>query len=345
MSKHHHSVIESLEMRTLLSASLANGVLTVEGTDNNDSINVALSNGDLIATVNGSRARFSAASVQYIELKGLKGNDTLTISTAIRTPATFDGGDGNDTLNGGNGNDYMLGGAGDDTIYGKSGNDFIDGGLGNDLVSGGFGTDATDYSGRTDDGEFRMYLDGVTASGNIDAGEHDTLGLDLENLYGNAGSTLTGNKSNNLLWAPEDPVTGRRAAYMYGLGGNDYIYNVDFGSGGDGNDYIENTIDADGGKGNDTFVRSNTTFGNEGNDTIYGSTVSDRLYGDDGDDVLYGVSGGGDELDGGNGNDQLFGGSGSQTFFVGGPGNDTIHGLGADDTFWDPEPGDVIAAD
>ena len=82
-----------------------------------------------------------------LNLKGTKGNDTLTGGAGNDTlhagkgNDTLDGGAGNDKLYGGKGNDVLLGGAGNDELHGGGGKDILNGGTGNDKLFGGEGSD------------------------------------------------------------------------------------------------------------------------------------------------------------------------------------------------------------
>src|SRR5262252_1347728 len=116
-------LFESLENRSLPSASLAGGVLTITGTDNNDHIIVYHNSKTQIAvaeltiipsatphhmpTVSHHISKFNAADVKSIEVDAGKGNDFVDVGGSLRhplaLPATINGGDGNDYLAGGNG--------------------------------------------------------------------------------------------------------------------------------------------------------------------------------------------------------------------------------------------------
>jgi Ca2+-binding RTX toxin-like protein len=68
---------------------------------------------------------------------GGAGDDQMTAASMIG--ATFEGGNGDDTLIGGGGNDVMWGEAGDDILSGGSGDDELTGGAGDDTLDGGSG--------------------------------------------------------------------------------------------------------------------------------------------------------------------------------------------------------------
>ncbi len=85
-----------------------------------------------------------------IHIEGGAGDDRILIWSDVATPATINGGDGNDLLKGGKGDDVIHGGSGDDTIVGRSGEDqlfgdedynTIRGGGGDDLIVGGSSPD------------------------------------------------------------------------------------------------------------------------------------------------------------------------------------------------------------
>ncbi|MFI5936283.1 calcium-binding protein [Actinoplanes sp. NPDC051494] len=173
---------------------------------------------------------------------------------------------GNDVLHGNNGNDYLYGDNGADKLYGENGNDHlvggagadrIVGGAGNDQLSGdnndrkvaadvllgGAGVDVVDYSAYTK--MLTVDLDGANRDDGI-AGEHDSLGSDIENLVGgSANDRLTGNKAAN---------------EIDGLAGDDII------RGGAGNDKING------------WDGRNKLYGEAGNDTLriaYGISLLD----------------------------------------------------------------------
>src|SRR5437763_666126 len=138
--------LESLESRRLMSASLANGVLTVTGTPGNDTIAVARQDAQTLRlNDNGVVSLFDTHSVRTIVVNGGAGNDQIRINSTVTLPVTqraeLHGGDGNDVLVGGDGNDLLDGGAGDDFLSGGKGSDNLNGGTGNNTLSGGDGDD------------------------------------------------------------------------------------------------------------------------------------------------------------------------------------------------------------
>jgi Ca2+-binding RTX toxin-like protein len=151
-------MIENLESRRLLSATLSAGVLTVEGSAKSDFIHVGPGGGKLNVQVNKERKSFALGDVKKLVVRGLNGNDAITFGFGT-IGATVEGGNGNDkiigtnnadTISAGAGNDYVhawlgndqvSGGVGNDTIIGCVGNDTIHGDAGNDLISGAKGDD------------------------------------------------------------------------------------------------------------------------------------------------------------------------------------------------------------
>ena len=141
-----------------ISAVLADGVLTITGDDQDNTIVVSrdvagtilvLVNGDPLA-VSGGTPRIGSTSL--IRILGLGGNDTLTVDEAngAMPPANLLGGEGNDVLTGGSGDDTLEGGPGNDTLFGKGGSDRLFGGPGNDILNGGSGVDQF-FGGEGDD--------------------------------------------------------------------------------------------------------------------------------------------------------------------------------------------------
>lgn len=127
---------ESLEVRTLLAAALADGVLSVEGTDSADLIRFNTRGDDLIVSLGGVRQSFAIADLHQIRIDGRDGNDRIQLRR-IATDVTVDGGAGDDRIQSGSGGDLLIGGAGDDRIDGGAGQDDIDGGAGDDRLTGG----------------------------------------------------------------------------------------------------------------------------------------------------------------------------------------------------------------
>src|SRR5262245_61140008 len=90
--------LDDLERRRLLSASIVNGILEVEGTTGNDTITVGVQNdGQLAVVVNADTSTFDPGEIDAIRIKGLAGNDSIRPSKALAIPMSLFGGDGNDT--------------------------------------------------------------------------------------------------------------------------------------------------------------------------------------------------------------------------------------------------------
>lgn len=294
--------------------------------------------GTFVVTLGDKNDSFSNRTALPARVYGGSGNDKLTGGPGADRldGGTGDdklygnGGDddllgrtGNDLLDAGPGNDDLWGDEGNDTLVGREGNDYLDGAAGKDVVwagagddtigdsikstdvfHGGTGTDSVDYSDRKK--AVVADLDG-RSSDDGESGETDTIGADVERLYGGDGNDqLTGNSSANYLdgWKGDDK--------LYGLDGDDVI------DGSTGKDTIEGGAGADritGGDGPDILrggAGPDVLVGGNGQDTITGDADDDELYGwklppsgpeeelwhpQPGDDVLSGA------LDGGAGND------------------------------------------
>lgn len=139
--------LEQLDGRSLMSASLVNGVLSVGGTAGSESITIWRPTADSIqVNINstGEARRFNAAAVNSIDLRAGGGHDFITIGQGLTKSSTIRGGTGNDIINGGGGDDTVLGSFGNDRIRGRNGNDDLHGDPGNDDIRGGSGDDSID---------------------------------------------------------------------------------------------------------------------------------------------------------------------------------------------------------
>jgi autotransporter-associated beta strand protein len=143
-----------MEPRRMLSAAVAHGVLSIEGTGRADTIVLTMdSPRTLRVRVGDTESTFLKKSFGKIRIVAGRGEDLVTIGSdanPITLPVevsggagsdTIIGGAGNDKLNGGAGADQIAGGAGDDSITGDNGNDDLHGGDGRDSLSGGKGDD------------------------------------------------------------------------------------------------------------------------------------------------------------------------------------------------------------
>lgn len=168
--------LESLHSRTLPSATLVNGVLTVEGTGGRDTIVVTQTGSTLSVRgeqidVNGSLVdSIDVSDVTRVVVRGGGGHDTISLA-GVAVAAHVSGGSGHDVITGGvgddviaggAGNDNCRGGAGDDRISSGSGDDRCNGGSGNDRIEGGRGRDRTRGGGGFDD--LSDIDEGVTAT-------------------------------------------------------------------------------------------------------------------------------------------------------------------------------------
>lgn len=154
MHRTRRPAVESLEARRLMSATaavtatLADGVLTVTGTDRRDAVVFSVdptTDPDQLHVVAGRDGySFDLGEVGSVVVNTGAGNDRVIVDE--RTGAVFlsfvvDAGAGNDTVVTGSGNDVVLGGGGKDTVAGGAGDDQVDGGAGNDRLAGGADND------------------------------------------------------------------------------------------------------------------------------------------------------------------------------------------------------------
>lgn len=259
-------VVSDPTTTTDAAASLSGGILTVNGTNGNDSIRVqpSLSGSDLFVIVtdsNGTRASsFADGDVNRIDVNGLGGHDIISLAL-VGKPSGLSGGAGNDTIVGGDGDDTFDGGAGDDLLFGRDGNDYFLTGNdpdGADYIGGGAGDDVVDYSGRNEGvhaGLGQLPDDG-------ERGEGDNLDTDLDVIIGGSGDD----------WMD---TTSARPVYFVGNAGNDTLL------GNNGDDTLEGGAGRDlltGGVGDDTFIAADGEV-----DTLNGGAGDDTATADAGD--------------------------------------------------------------
>src|SRR5215210_5657884 len=86
------SLIEQLESRTLLSASLVSGVLKITGTTGDDTITVGLNGAKTKITVQQSGAAtksFTRSAVKSVSILAGNGADNVTINPGIKQVVTI----------------------------------------------------------------------------------------------------------------------------------------------------------------------------------------------------------------------------------------------------------------
>src|SRR4051794_34389096 len=135
-------VIEALEDRRMLSASLTRGVLKINGTASADAITVTVDSSTKLRVNDGTTSkRFTRSQVKTIVISSGDGADTINIGNGIKQQITIKAGEGDDSINGGSGREIIAGQGGADHISGGGGSDQIGGGDGNDVIDGGSGND------------------------------------------------------------------------------------------------------------------------------------------------------------------------------------------------------------
>jgi Ca2+-binding RTX toxin-like protein len=352
--------------------------LKVRGSSGADVIAFGEKDGKLLGAFNGDAfpdLLIENGSVQ-VTVSGIGGKDVLSAAGGTRlgngalawgaavakSPVTFYGGAGDDSLTGSMLADLLDGGDGNDTFPQGAARD------GSDTIIGGAGTDTVDFSARTaticvtlgdtnadpldanqiGDGECTIakvptitHAPGGTVyeSAEWTSLENDTLDETVENVTGSATKTniLNGADAANSL------VGGSQTDYLTGGLGDDLL---DGGAGDDLFDAGENSDGKDtfkGGAGTDTvdygrrFDAVTVTMGdgkandgessegdNVGSDleVLYGTAFNDTLSGNVLANSLYGLEG----------DDTISGGAGDDTIF-GGEGDDTLKGEAGNDLF------------
>jgi Ca2+-binding RTX toxin-like protein len=297
----------SVPANAATTSTFSNGVLSVNGDNANNSIVISrdaagkiLVNGGAVTTVGGTP---TVANTSLIQVFGLGGNDTITLSevNGALPQANLFGGADNDVLTGGSGNDQLFGQAGNDTLLGKGGFDLLFGGSDNDTLTGGDADDQAFGQGGND----RMIWNPGDDTDLNEGGE----AVDTVEVNGGNGAeqfTTTANGTRVRF----DRVTP--APFSIDIGTSENL-----------------TLNANG--GDDSFAATGnlaaliaiTVDGGTGNDNLLGSNGADRLLGGDGNDFV----------DGNQGNDLGLLGAGDDTFqWDPGDGNDTVEGQDGFDT-------------
>ena len=339
-------VFQQLEERRLLSASVEAGILTVVGTDANDTISVGLNatdNTKLDVSVNGTVSSFAllnadtTAAITGIKISGGNGSDKITLDQTnggIALPATLIGGNGQDTLTGAAGNDLLIGGNGKDNCTGGDGDDSLNGGNGKDVLDGGLGTNVL-IPGKGDKGKHdktpkpdKGHSDGGS-DGNSDGG-HDVAGtasvvagiLTVVGTSGDDTITIGLNATDNT--KIDVNINGTVSSFPLTNADTTPAITGIFAVGGKGNDKI--TVD----QTNGGITLNATLVGGGGMDSLTGAAGNDLLDGGGDDDVLVGGDGN-DTLNGGGGTDSLDGGAGTNVLNQGSDGASDGHSDGHGD--------------
>lgn len=258
--------LEALERRQVLAnwgVSVADGVLTIEGTNSNDRIWVCVADefGTLSVKFSTQEAELfdpadMEASFTSIVINGNGGNDRIMVGEGVPLSVEINGGNGNDWLWGGGANDVIHGDHGNDHVYGRAGDDELHGDAGNDKVWAGDGNDVM-YG---EDGHDHLHGG---------AGDDEGWGGDnYDHLHGDDGNdVLHGEGGKDLVYG------GLGVDELYGEGDKDHLYgqgDMDWLNGGDSKDKLW------GGWGDDWIK------GGWGNDHLNGNEGVDTLDGDEG---------------------------------------------------------------
>jgi RTX calcium-binding nonapeptide repeat (4 copies) len=176
-------MIEPLEPRQMLSASLSNGTLTVGGDSGPNTILLKMAGGgaSVKVMVDGDAQKFPASQVTQVDVSGGPGKDYIAIKEAtgaFTIPALLNGNGGGDTIIGASGADTLISGNGKDSLQAGSGANVLEGGAGKDSIVGGSGDD--------------LLQAGSGPSVLTGGGGYDTI-------VGTSADTMTTNSSQNLI--------------------------------------------------------------------------------------------------------------------------------------------------
>ena len=225
-------------------------------------------------------------------------DDDLDASGLTDTPATLNGGDGDDSLSGGDAADTVNGEAGSDGVDGGAGNDTVDGGADADFASGGGGDDTVN-GGSGDDFVF-----------GDDGNDVVRGGAGADSLVGDRGNDdLGGGEGYDTVLALSVDTPPAGLAVNLDDAANDRTSSASGEA-----DNVRSDVEAvetefffaGGTSAGDTLIGSaaaNTLSSGAGNDTIDGGTGNDVLNAGSGDDTVRARDGFADFVNCGDGND------------------------------------------
>ncbi len=206
-------LLEPLELRQHLSATLIDGLLRVTGTNTADSISIisiTLHAHQYRVTVNGVTQNFAAPKVHLLKIRSFAGDDTVQLAGRIPIRTAIYADAGNDSISGSDGREFIVGGAGDDQISGNAGQDTLYGSAGDDTLHGGADDD---------------FISGDNGDDSLlgDAGQDIlTGGRGADYLNGGLHSVwLTGDDGNDTLFDHSGNDT------LFGMDGNDSLDTAD----------------------------------------------------------------------------------------------------------------------
>lgn len=239
-----NNLIDQLESRRMLSVTLNDGLLVVEGSAKNNLILIKLKHDGSSLTVHeglrrpgnmmasAKRSTFNAADVTAIVVNANAGNDIVHLlakrASEFDIPVTINGGSGDDKITSAGGDDLLNGDAGDDRISGGAGADIVNGGSGDDRIHGNggadylYGNDGDDrltggtgvdtLNGGTGDDRFHTkgdkavdIVDGGTDSAGQDDDDQDFVIADVRDALSDIVTNATIRNAPN----PGDSLSGR----------------------------------------------------------------------------------------------------------------------------------------
>jgi Ca2+-binding RTX toxin-like protein len=353
----------TIEMSTTRDSLVGDGakdVVTVDGSAEDDTIDVSFANG--VADVNLFHNFVNLLGIEngdQVVVNGGAGDDVIAALNVLANAPSLklDGGAGDDVILGSDNVDELIGGDGNDIIDGEGGNDvafmgagddrFIwDPGEGSDVVEGGAGFDIMEFNGAGASENIDVRANGERAVffrnvGNITMDLNEVERATF-NALGGVDNIVVHNVSGSALREVEIDLAGE----LFGTTGDGQIDSVS----------VEGSTDGDimsvGGELGLLSVDSGSAYVGVRNAEATDKLIVQGLGGDDSINAEPFAGGLDLTLDGGAGDDFIQGSQGAETT-LGGDGNDFVDGnrgddiafLGAgDDEFvWDPGDGsDVV---
>ena len=200
--------------RDLLSYRFANNAMTVD-----------LRTGTAIALGIGFATSDEIAGTEIVDAAPGAFGDVTGPASGYSSFEDLEGSTASDTLTGDDRGNSILGLQGNDVIYGGAGADTVIGGAGADVLYGGSGDDWADY--RDSFAAVDVTLANIAITGFGGTAQGDTLGADLENLFGSRfNDNLQGDTDNNRI-NPGTALFGTDT--VDGFGGDDDVLELRYG--------------------------------------------------------------------------------------------------------------------
>jgi Ca2+-binding RTX toxin-like protein len=197
-------MIEQLENRLMLIASLVNGTLTITSSVIGENYTVTLLGSNIVVDTagDGFHAQYAQSSVTRLVITSIQANrapnstgDFFMIDPGITVPTTINASMGDDTIFAGGGDTIVNPIANPPSMPGNDGADFIEGGAGNDTLNGGGGRAVIGMTPAADD----TIIGGGGNDLLLDGGSTDNANLGAIMIGGAGNDTIQGGPGRDIM--------------------------------------------------------------------------------------------------------------------------------------------------